>query len=223
MITPGIRRGLFITLEGVEGVGKTTNLAFMRDWLESAGVDLVCTREPGGTPLAEELRALLLANREEPVDPHAELLMVFAARAQHLSQVIEPALAQGKWVLCDRFTDATFAYQGGGRKLPVSMIETLESLVQRDRHPDRTFYLDLDVDIGLARARGRAAVDRFELEQREFFEAVRAAYWQRIRDNPARFSVIDAGVPLEEVQRRIAAELAKLLREYHHTPNGEGQ
>lgn len=172
-------------------------------------------REPGGTPLAEELRSLLLAHREEAVDPTAELLMVFAARAQHLSQVIEPALAQGKWVLCDRFTDATFAYQGGGRKLPVSLIETLESLVQGGRHPDRTFYLDLDVEIGLARARGRAAVDRFEREQRAFFEAVRSAYWQRVQDDPKRFSVIDAGVSLDEVQANIAAELAKLLEECH--------
>lgn len=215
MTTSTSQRGVFITLEGVEGVGKTTNLAFMRDWLKSAGVELVCTREPGGTPLAEELRSLLLAHREEAVDPTAELLMVFAARAQHLSQVIEPALAQGKWVLCDRFTDATFAYQGGGRKLPVSLIETLESLVQGGRHPDRTFYLDLDVEIGLARARGRAAVDRFEREQRAFFEAVRSAYWQRVQDDPKRFSVIDAGVSLDEVQANIAAELAKLLEECH--------
>jgi dTMP kinase len=223
MITPVTRKGLFITVEGVEGVGKTTNLAFMRDWLENAGVELVCTREPGGTPLAEELRALLLANRSELVDPHAELLMVFAARAQHLSQVIEPALEQGKWVLCDRFTDATYAYQGGGRKLPLSMIETLEDLVQRGRHPDRTFYLDLDVEIGLARARGRGVADRFEREQRAFFESVRSAYWRRVRSNPTRFSVIYAGADLVEVQACIATELTRLLTEFHQVPNGAGQ
>lgn len=223
MTTSAVRRGMFITVEGVEGVGKTTNLAFMCDWLKNAGVELVCTREPGGTPLAEELRTLLLANREEPVDPHTELLMVFAARAQHLNQVIEPALEQGKWVLCDRFTDATFAYQGGGRKLPLSAIETLEHLVQRGRHPDRTFYLDLDVDVGLARARGRGAVDRFEREQREFFEAVRSAYWLRIRRDPTRFSVIDADASLDEVQARIAAELTRLLAGFHQGANGAGQ
>lgn len=218
-----IARGVFITVEGVEGVGKTTNLSFMRDWLNSAGIDLVCTREPGGTPLAEELRALLLANRDESVDPHAELLMVFAARAQHLSQIIEPALKQGKWVLCDRFTDATFAYQGGGRKLPEDVIATLEHLVQRGRHPDRTFYLDLDVDIGLARAHGRGEADRFEREQREFFEAVRSAYWRRVWENPARFSVIDAGAALDEVQARIAIELTDLLTRYRQLSNGAGQ
>lgn len=219
MTSAQIRPGIFITVEGVEGVGKTTNMAFIRDWLERAGVELVCTREPGGTPLAEELRELLLTNRAEPVDPCAELLMIFAARAQHLSQVIEPALARGAWVLCDRFTDATFAYQGGGRKLPTVVIETLESLVQGGRQPDRTFYLDLDVETGLARARKRGDADRFEREAREFFEAVRQAYWQRVRANPARFTVIDAGVPLTEVQAAIAAGLADLFVQ----AKGEGQ
>jgi len=215
-VTPDLLdgQGLFITVEGAEGVGKTTNLAFIRSWLESAGVELVCTREPGGTPLAEEVRNLLLANREEPFDAHAELLLIFAARAQHLRHVIMPALEQGKWVLCDRFTDATYAYQGGGRKLPVGAIETLETMVQRGRQPDRTFYLDLDVDVGLARAKSRGAPDRFECERKEFFEAVRTAYWQRVRENPQRFAVIDAGEPLEQVQAAIASELAKLLAQF---------
>jgi dTMP kinase len=212
-------RGLFITVEGVEGVGKTTNMAFIREWLERAGVDLICTREPGGTPLAEELREMLLANREEVVDPSAELLMIFAARAQHLNRVIEPALARGAWVLCDRFTDATFAYQGGGRKLPISAIETLETLVQCGRQPDRTFYLDLDVQTGLARAQKRGEADRFEREEEEFFEAVRQAYWQRVRADPSRFTVIDASVPLAEVQSAIAAGLEGLLAQV----KGEGQ
>ena len=207
-------RGLFLTVEGVEGVGKTTNIAFIRDWLESAGVELVCTREPGGTPLAEELRELLLAKRAEPVDPSAELLMIFAARAQHLSQVIEPTLEQGKWVLCDRFTDATFAYQGGGRKLPLATIEALESLVQSGRQPDRTFYLDLDVEIGLARASKRGAADRFESEERAFFEAVRAAYLERVKADPQRFSVIDASVSLAEVQANLAAALETLVSQH---------
>jgi dTMP kinase len=212
-------RGLFITVEGVEGVGKTTNMAFIREWLERAGVDLICTREPGGTPLAEELREMLLANREEVVDPSAELLMIFAARAQHLNRVIEPALARGAWVLCDRFTDATFAYQGGGRKLPISAIETLETLVQCGRQPDRTFYLDLDVQTGLARAQKRGEADRFEREEEEFFEVVRQAYWQRVRADPSRFTVIDASVPLAEVQSAIAAGLEGLLAQV----KGEGQ
>lgn len=207
-------RGLFLTVEGVEGVGKTTNIAFIRDWLKNAGIELVCTREPGGTPLAEELREMLLVKRAEPVDPSAELLMIFAARAQHLSQVIEPALEQGKWVLCDRFTDATFAYQGGGRKLPLATIEALESLVQRGRQPDRTFYLDLDVAIGLARASKRGTADRFESEERTFFEAVRAAYWARVKADPQRFSVIDASVSLAEVQANLAAALETLVSQH---------
>lgn len=202
---------LFITVEGVEGVGKTTNIAYIQQWLSRSGIDWVCTREPGGTPLAEELRSLLLADRAEPVDHYAELLMVFAARAQHLAQVILPALEAGKWVLCDRFTDATFAYQGAGRGLPKDAIATLESLVQRGRQPDKTIFLDLDVGTGLRRARERGVVDRFEQENGAFFERVRDGYWQRIRATPDRFIVIDASVPLAEVQEQIAAELANLI------------
>lgn len=223
MTASRVCRGVFITVEGVEGVGKTTNIAFIREWLDAAGVELICTREPGGTPLAEELRGLLLANRTEPVDSCAELLMIFAARAQHLSQVIEPALERGAWVLCDRFTDATYAYQGGGRKLPVALIEQLESLVQRGRQPDQTFYLDLDVETGLARARNRGIADRFEREERDFFEAVRLAYWQRVQANPGRFSVIDASGPLAEVQAGIAAGLVDLVARFGHPAKGEGQ
>lgn len=203
--------GLFITLEGVEGVGKTTNMAFMCDYLQRAQLDLLCTREPGGTPLAEEVRQLLLRERAETVHAQAELLLIFAARAQHLHGVILPALAAGRWVLSDRFTDATYAYQGGGRQLPLAVIQQLEDLVQGGRQPDKTFFLDLDVDKGLARAQGRGAPDRFEKESRDFFERVRQAYWQRIRQQPERFAVIDASVGLEEVQEQIAAELGKLL------------
>lgn len=213
-----LQPGLFITLEGVEGVGKTTNMAFMRDYLQHAGVDLLCTREPGGTPLAEEIRQILLCDRDEQVDAQAELLLIFAARAQHLHRVIQPALKAGQWVLCDRFTDATFAYQGGGRNLPLSVINQLEALVQSGCQPDKTFFLDLDVDIGLARARGRSAPDRFEKENRHFFERVREAYWQRIQRQPERFAVIDASVSLPDVQARISVELDELLRR-----NGAGQ
>ncbi|MBC6904880.1 dTMP kinase [Saccharophagus sp. K07] len=223
-MTSGVRPGLFLTVEGVEGVGKTTNMMFIREWLEAVGVPLLCTREPGGTPLAEELRGLLLANRQEPVDPHAELLMIFAARAQHLNRVILPALASGTWVLCDRFTDATYAYQGGGRKLPVAVIEQLENIVQQGRHPDRTLLLDLDVETGLARARNRGGLDRFEQEQRSFFEDVRRAYQQRVKADPERFIVIDASRSLDEVQSQIAAELTKLLADFKSAnENGAGQ
>lgn len=204
--------GQFITVEGVEGCGKTTNLAFIQSYLEAAGISLIVTREPGGTPLAEALRGLLLAEREEPVDAHAELLMVFAARAQHLKQVILPALERGQWVLCDRFTDATFAYQGGGRGLPLDVIAQLEQMVQGDTQPDKTFFLDLDVSQGLARAKKRGSLDRFEQESLHFFDAVRSAYWERIRQAPERFAVIDAGLDLPQVQQQIEHQLRALLQ-----------
>lgn len=206
-----IKPGQFITVEGVEGCGKTTNLAFIADYLTQAGVSLIATREPGGTPLAEALRELLLAERVEAVDAHAELLMIFAARAQHFRQVILPALARGQWVLCDRFTDATFAYQGGGRGLPLDVITQLEEMVQGGKQPDKTFFLDVDVDQGLARAQQRGSLDRFEQESRTFFDAVRKAYWQRIQQSPERFAVIDASVELARVQQQIQKELEVLL------------
>jgi len=205
------KKGLFITVEGVEGCGKTTNLAYIRSFLEGIGIDLVCTREPGGTPLAEELRTILLANREEQVDELSELLIVFAGRAQHLNKVILPALARGSWVLCDRFTDATYAYQGGGRDLSVTAIEQLESMVQGPLQPDVTFFLDLDVETGLNRARERGELDRFEREQMNFFDKVRQAYLSRIEANPDRFVLIDASVSLEAVQQQLKAGLEKIL------------
>ena len=199
--------GKFITLEGGEGVGKSTNLRFITQWLEHRGIDYVQTREPGGTPLAEQLRTLLLEKRDEPVDPTAELLMVFAARAQHLSQVIKPALASGKWVICDRFTDATYAYQGGGRGLDRALIGELEEMVQGDLRPDRVLLLDLDPEIGLQRAAATGEADRFESEQAEFFREVRAAYRERAETSPDRYAVIDASRPLEDVQGHLAREL----------------
>ena len=206
-----MERGKFITLEGGEGVGKSTNLQFITDWLKGQGIEFVQTREPGGTPLAEELRELLLTKREEAVDPTAELLMVFAARAQHLARVIEPALRRGEWVICDRFTDATYAYQGGGRELDRELIAQLEQTVQGDLRPDRVLLLDLDPEVGLARAASTGAADRFESEQRHFFERVRAAYRQRADADPARYAIIDASQPLEQVQRQLAVELTQLL------------
>ncbi|MBN3561259.1 dTMP kinase [Aliamphritea spongicola] len=205
------RQGCFITLEGTEGVGKSTNLAFIESMLAEAGVSFSLTREPGGTPLAEELREMLLSPREETVADDAELLMVFAARAQHLQAVIKPALNDGQWVLCDRFTDATFAYQGGGRGLDQSLILDLEQRVQKGLQPDLTLLLDVPVEIGLARAAKRGALDRFEQEQVSFFERVRAAYLQRAADDPQRFAVIDASVSLADVQAQIRKVMTAFL------------
>lgn len=204
-------RPRFITLEGGEGVGKTTNLAFIEQHLIARGVDFVRTREPGGTPLGERIRSLLLEAAD--MDSRAELLLVFAARAQHLSEVIRPALAAGRWVLSDRFTDASYAYQGGGRGLDVADIAWLEQWVQRGVQPDLTLWLDAPVEVGLARARQRSAADRFESEDRAFFEAVRAAYGRRARQDPARIKRVDAAGTLVEVQAEIAGHLDALLRE----------
>ncbi len=202
-------RGVFITLEGIEGVGKTTNLAFICEQIRTAGIDVVCTREPGGTPLAEEIRDLLLAVREEPVTELAELLLVFAARSQHLAHCIEPALQAGKWVVSDRFTDATHAYQGGGRGLDSTTIGALETLVQGHFQPQLTLYLDAPVDALAARLSGRDR-DRFERERRDFFERVRARYLACAKQNK-RFVVIDAARPLAQVQEDIVKTLAPLI------------
>lgn len=205
-----LERGRFIIIEGTEGVGKTTNIEFIRQWLESKGVTLVQTREPGGTPFAEDVRELLLAVRDEKVDETAELLLMFAARAQHLNRVILPALERGDWVLCDRFTDATFAYQGGGRGIDLAKIATLESFVQGQLRPDMTLILDIDVAIGLERASKRAALDRFETEKIEFFERVRAVYLSRAAQAPERYRVVNAGQTLPQVQADIADVLQQL-------------
>ncbi len=199
-----IERGKFITLEGGEGVGKSTNLAFLQTRLLDAGIDVRVTREPGGTPLGEAIRSLLL--NEGPTAPSAlaEVLLVFAARAQHIQEVIEPALAAGRWVLCDRFTDATYAYQGFARGLSQSAIATLESLVQGSLQPDLTVLLDLPPSIGLKRASQRAELDRFEVEDEAFFNRVREGYLTRSLENPERWLVINAGQDLEGVQRALA-------------------
>jgi len=196
-------RGLFITVEGGEGVGKSTNIAFIRRQLEAAGVELVVTREPGGTPLGEELRTVLLAVRDGGISAMAELLLIFAARAQHIEEVIEPALAAGRWVLCDRFTDATYAYQCGGRGLDREAVATLEALVQGTLLPDCTLLLDAPVDTGMNRIRERGEPDRFEREELAFFERVRASYHQLATDSSGRYRIIDASQPLEAVQRQL--------------------
>ncbi len=203
--------GRFITLEGTEGVGKSTNLRFIESVLQQHQISYQLTREPGGTPLAEQVRELLLANRDEQVADDAELLLVFAARAQHLEQVIRPTLATGDWILCDRFTDATFAYQGGGRGLSKEMIGQLELMVQRGLQPDLTILLDLPVEIGLARASERGELDRFENERLSFFVKVREAYLERAAADPQRFAVIDASGTLEQVQQQIAEVLHHYL------------
>ncbi|QXH53020.1 dTMP kinase [Pseudomonas fakonensis] len=203
--------GLFITLEGPEGAGKSTNREYLAERLREQGVDVVMTREPGGTPLAERIRELLLAPSDESMAADTELLLVFAARAQHLAEVIRPALARGAVVLCDRFTDATYAYQGGGRGLSVERIATLETFVQGALRPDLTLVFDLPVEVGLARAAARGRLDRFEQEGQGFFEAVREAYLQRAAQHPQRYSLLDAAQSLEAVQRSIDALLPGIL------------
>ncbi len=200
-------RGKFITIEGTEGVGKTTNIEFIQAWLEAKNLAFVCTREPGGTPLAEQIRGLLLAPREEQVSSTAELLLMFAGRAQHLHQVIEPVLAEGAWILCDRFTDATYAYQGAGRNMRTDLIAELEMLVQGSLRPDLTLILDIPVEQGLKRASERSEPDRFEQEQVAFFERVRQGYLEIAAADPDRCVVIDASRPLESVQRQISVAL----------------
>ncbi len=202
---------MFITLEGPEGAGKSTNLAFLRTRLEAAGKPVVVTREPGGTALGEEVRALLLEHRDEGMAPDAELLLMFAARAEHLAKVIRPALEAGKWVLCDRFTDASYAYQGGGRGVPADRIAHLEEWTQGNLRPDLTLLFDLPVEMGRQRAGLRSTPDRFEVQDRGFFERVRDAYLARARANPARYRVIDAARPLEAVQEALAETVDGLV------------
>lgn len=198
-------RGKFITLEGSEGAGKSTNVEVAERCLRAMDIDVAVTREPGGTPLAEEIRKLLLSTREETVDPLAETLLMFAARSQHLAKVISPCLAQGRWVLCERFTDATHAYQGGGRGVDPSAIEALAALVHPGIEPDLTLYLDVPVEQALVRISGRT-LDRFERERRAFFERVRARYLELAREN-SRVCVIDATVSRAEVAAAIEARL----------------
>jgi dTMP kinase len=204
-------QGRFITLEGTEGAGKSTALALVREAVEAAGHEVVVTREPGGTPLGEELRAVLLGHKHDGMSDDAELLLMFAARAEHLHRVIEPALAAGRWVVCDRFTDATYAYQGGGRGLSRERIAQLEHWVQGERRPDLTLLLDLPVEQGLARAGQRSAPDRFESEQSAFFERVRQAYLDIAAREPQRVRTVDAGRELPQVSAAIRAVMEDFL------------
>ncbi len=206
-----MKEGKFITLEGGEGVGKSTNLNFIKQLLEQYGLTVIVTREPGGTAFAEKIRQLLLENTDEVVSEQAELLMMFAARAQHIQHVIRPALNQGHWVLCDRFTDATYAYQGGGRDMDVTTIEWLENKIQGTLRPDITLLLDASIDVGMGRANKRGALDRFESEKRAFFERVRATYLQRAQQYPQIIKIINAEQSLDEVQAEIRIVIDRLL------------
>ncbi|QYZ67544.1 MAG: thymidylate kinase [Gammaproteobacteria bacterium (ex Lamellibrachia satsuma)] len=203
--------GRFITVEGGEGAGKSSNLSFIQGVLEAAGKTVLFTREPGGTPLGEEIRELLLGHQHTGMANDTELLLMFAARAEHIHQKILPALSEGAWVLCDRFTDASYAYQGAGRGLGRERIAALEAFVQGDLRPDLTLLLDLPVEIGLARAGARSEPDRFEREQNRFFEAVRQGYLEIATREPERVRVIDAAQSLDDVQSQIERVIADFL------------
>jgi dTMP kinase len=198
-----MKRGKFITLEGGEGVGKTTNLRFIQGYLQQQNISVTVTREPGGTTLAEKIRQLVLDADSEKVAETSELLLMFAARAQHIQHVIAPALAQGNWVLCDRFTDATYAYQGGGRGVSIETIAWLEQLVQGELRPDLTLLLDAPIEIGMERAQKRGAFDRFEVEKISFFTRVRDMYLSRAAQQPECIKVIQAHQSLANVQQDI--------------------
>lgn len=210
--------GRFITLEGIEGAGKSTVARIVCDWLKARGIAVRLTREPGGTPLAERVRQVVLERGSEQLSPATETLLMFSARGIHLENLIRPALAAGEWVVCDRFTDATRAYQGAGRGVSSELIETLATAVHGNLRPDCTLLLDLPPAVGLARARQRSglAADRFEAEQEEFFERVRAAYLQIAKAEPDRITVIDASVELPLVESNVKAtlELLRVLRRW---------
>lgn len=204
-------KGRFITFEGVEGAGKSTQLAFAANFLRATGRQVLVTREPGGTPLAERIRDCLLATADEPMAATTELLLVFAARAQHLAEKIMPALERGTWVLCDRFTDATYAYQGAGRGLSLEVINQLEMLVQGELRPDATLLFDIAVVEGLARAGKRAVLDRIESEDQAFFERIRTHYLQRAAAHPTRFHLLDGSACEAAVSDQVKVVLRQLV------------
>ncbi len=205
------KKGLFITFEGVEGAGKTTNIAYIAEKIEDAGHQILLTREPGGTTLGEVIRDILISKDLPEMHHDTELLLMFAARAEHLQRKIIPALAEGKWVLCDRFTDATYAYQGAGRGIDVKHIEILENLVQGSLRPDYTFLFDLDADVGIARAQSRGETDRFEQQHIDFFNRVRTQYLKIAGAEPDRYRVVNAQYDLQTVQQQIDKLLSHIL------------
>lgn len=203
--------GRFVTIEGGDGVGKSTNIEFIANKLRQSNISFIETREPGGTALAEEIRQLLLRQREERVAENTELLLMFAARAQHIDKVIKPALVEGKWVLCDRFTDSTFAYQGGGRGIDESKISNLAALVHSDLQPDFTLLFDAPIDVALSRVSSRGEKDRIDGEQKEFFINVRSTYLKLAKENSHRFRVIDASQSLDEVQLALGLVVDEMI------------
>jgi len=203
-------RGKFITVEGIEGVGKSTNIDFLSALIEEKGHTVMRTREPGGTPMAERIRELLLGHAEETMTDIAELLLFFAARSLHIHNAIKPALRAGQWVVCDRFTDASRAYQGNGRGLSEETINTLADWVQEDLKPDLTILLDAPAEIGLGRAGRRGAADRLEIEKTEFYARVRDGYLALAESEPERFAIIDASRPLAQVQAAISDNMTRL-------------
>jgi len=216
-----IERGRFITLEGIEGAGKSTHVSGLAALLHDRGTPFVTTREPGGAPIAERIRALLLDPGNAGMDATAELLLMFAARSEHLAKTIRPALDGGTWVVCDRFTDATYAYQGGGRGLDANRIGILETLVQGDLRPDLTLLLDLTPELGLSRARGRGDADRFESETLRFFAAARSVYLERARARPERYRLIDATPPVAVVKEQVGKIAEAFIDSHWRSVKGE--
>ena len=206
-----MKRGKFITIEGVEGGGKSTNIAYIAKQLDAAGIEYILTREPGGTEVAEVIRSILLDSDLPAMHEDTELLLMFAARAEHLQKKILPALAAGKWVICDRFTDSSYAYQSGGRGIAIERIATLENWVQGELRPDITLLFDLNADVGLARTRIRGEADRFEKEAVDFFNAVRQQYLTMAKQYPERYRLINAQQDLPEVQQQVQKVLDELL------------
>ncbi len=206
-----MQRGLFITVEGIEGVGKSSNIGVLVDKIEAAGYEVLTTREPGGTPVAEDIRSLLKDRGDEPIPEITELLLMFAARSLNVNNVIVPALNAGKWVVCDRFTDSSRAYQGAGRGLPMETINQLANWVHGDTWPDLTILLDAPVEVGMARASSRGTPDRIEQEKHEFFERVRHCYLGLAAAEPERFIVVDTLRELELVQADVEAIAQQLI------------
>ncbi len=203
--------GKFITVEGIEGVGKSTNVAFLREAIEKRGIDVLTTREPGGTPMAERIREMLIEHGDEPVPDITELLLMFASRSLHVNNVIQPALAAGTWVICDRFTDASRAYQGGGRGFPQMDINRLAEWVHGDLRPNLTILLDAPVATGMNRAGRRGSPDRIEIERVDFFERVRECYLSLAEAEPERFVVVDASVDMDTVRASIESIVDRII------------
>ena len=205
-----MHQGIFITLEGVEGAGKSTLMAYVAEFYADKGRDVIQTREPGGTKTGEQIRAILLDSDNQSLTDNTELLLMFAARMQHIDEVIKPALSAGQIVICDRFTDATYAYQGAGRGLEITRITELENWVQKGMKPDITLLFDIDVETGLRRANQRSDADRFEQEEISFFERIRSCYLQRAEHEPERFRIVDSSQSFENVKKQIQT----ILEEY---------